>query len=99
MASAPSSMQCVRSLRTGNLAGLQAASADVHLLLAAVDNDGNVLDVRLELTVDGTVRVADGAPSYSVLTADLTDLRHFFDLPWAAQVRPDWHSFLNIPQA
>lgn len=63
-------------LAAGDLAGLQAAGADVGLLLVAVDDDGDTLNVGLERTGDGAVGVADGTTSNRVLTAELTNLRH-----------------------
>ena len=64
------------ALAAGDLAGLQAAGADVGLLLVAVDDDGDTLNVGLERTGDGAVGVADGTTSNRVLTAELTNLRH-----------------------
>ena len=78
-----------KKLAAGNLAGLEAPGADVQLLTLAVDDDGDALDVRLERTADGAVRVANRATSNGVLTADITDLRHDCDLQRARRlVRP-----------
>ena len=63
-------------LGTGDLAGLQAVGADVHLATMTVDDDVHALDVGTELTDGDAVRVANGATSNGVLTADLTNLRH-----------------------
>ena len=63
-------------LGAGNLAGLEARGADVHLLLVAVDDNGDVLDVRTELTVGDAVRVADRTAGDSVLAANGANLRH-----------------------
>lgn len=71
-------VQCeaYRVLGASNLARLQARGADVHLLTVTVDDNADVLDVGLELAVDDAVRVADRTTGDSVLTADLTNLRH-----------------------
>lgn len=66
----------VSLLGAGNLAGLEARGADVHLLLVAVHDDGDVLDVRTELAVGDAVRVADRTTGDGVLAADGANLRH-----------------------
>ena len=68
--------EAYRVLGASNLARLQARGADVHLLTVTVDDNADVLDVGLELAVDDAVRVADRTTGDSVLTADLTNLRH-----------------------
>lgn len=42
-----------------------------------IDHNIHALDVGTELTDGDAVRVANGATSNGVLTADLTNLRHF----------------------
>ena len=66
----------LRLLGTGNLAGLEAVGADVHLATMTVNDNVHTLDVGTELTDGDAVRVADGATSNRVLTADLTNLGH-----------------------
>ena len=68
------------ALAAGDVALLEAARADVHLLRVAVLEDGDALDVGLELAVHGAVGVADGTTSNGVLAADITYLRHNSDL-------------------
>ena len=70
----------------GHVALLEAAGADVHLLGTAVLEDGDTLDVGLELAVHGAVGVADGTTSNGVLAADIAYLRHDSDLHRAAPV-------------
>ena len=64
------------TLGAGHLLGLEAARAHVHLATVAVDDDVHALDVRAELTVGDAVRVADGATSNGVLTADFANFGH-----------------------
>ena len=67
-------------LGAGHLLGLEAAGAHVHLATDAVHDDVHALDVRTELTVGDAVRVADGATSNGVLTADFANFGHFLTL-------------------
>lgn len=69
-----------RILGTSDLAGLKAGSADVHLATVTVDNDIDALDVGAELTDRDAVRVADGATSNGVLTADFANFGHVYTL-------------------
>jgi hypothetical protein len=69
---------------TSDVALLEAAGADVLLDGLAILEDGDALDVGLELADDGAVGVANRATSNSVLTADITYLRHYYDLQRAA---------------
>ena len=64
-------------LGAGNLAGLQAIGAHVHLATVTVDHDVDTLDVGTERAVGDAVRVADRATSNGVLTADLANFGHF----------------------
>ena len=66
-----------RALAADDLAGLHAGSADVHLAGLAVDDDGNLLNVRTEGTIGYAVGVADAATGHGVLTANFTNLGHF----------------------
>ena len=76
-------------LAANQVALLEAPGADVHLLALAVDDDADVLDVGLERAIDGAVGVANRATGNSMLTADITDLRHDCDLQRARRlVRP-----------
>ena len=63
-------------LGASHLAGLEAVGADVHLAAMTVDHAVDALDVGAERTVGDAVRVADGATSNGVLTADLTNFGH-----------------------
>ena len=64
------------ALGTSHLLGLEAAGAYVHLAAVTVDDNVHTLDVRAELTVGDAVRVADGATSNGVLTADFANFGH-----------------------
>ena len=66
------------ALGADEVALLEAAGADVHLLATAVLDDGHALDVGLERASHGAVGVADGTTGDGMLAADITDLRHFF---------------------
>ena len=68
------------SLGAGDLAGLEAGGAHVHLATSAVHDNVDTLDVRTELTDGDAVRVADGATSNGVLTADFANFGHVFTL-------------------
>ena len=74
-----------KNLGTSDLTGLQAGGADVHLAAGAVHNNIDALDVGTELTDGNAVRVADGATSNGVLTADLANFGHGVYPPWAAR--------------
>lgn len=63
-----------------NLARLEAGGANVHLATVTIDDDVDALDVGAELTVGDAVRVADGATSNGVLTADFANFGHFLTL-------------------
>ena len=67
-------------LGASHLSSLQAAGAHVHLATGAVDDNVHALDVRTERTVGDAVRVADGATSNGVLTADFANFGHFLTL-------------------
>ena len=69
-----------QTLGASDLAGLQATGANVDLLLFAINDTGQTLDVRTEFTIGGAVRVADRTPGNSVLSANLTNLRHGLNL-------------------
>lgn len=73
-----STMCC--ALGTSDVALLEAAGADVHLLLVTVNNNSDMLNVRTELTIGYTVRVADRTTSNCMLTADSAYFRHIEDL-------------------
>ena len=66
-----------RALAADDLASLHARSADIHLAGLAVDDDGNLLNVRTEGTIVYAVGVADAATGHGVLTANFTNLGHF----------------------
>ena len=68
------------TLGAGHLLGLEAARAHVHLAAGTVNDDVDALDVRTELTVGDAVRVADGATSNGVLTADFANFGHVVTL-------------------
>ena len=64
-------------LCASDLAGLQAARADVCLAHSAVGLlDGDLLDVRTEGAVAYAMRVADATTSNRCLTADLAYFGH-----------------------
>lgn len=69
-----------KNLGTGDLAGLKAGGADVHLATLAVDDDVDTLDVGTELADGDAVRVADRATSNGVLTADFANFGHVYTL-------------------
>lgn len=73
-----SSLKCYVSsnLGTSDVALLKAGGADIHLLLVAVNNNSDMLNVGTELTIGDTVRVADRTTSNSMLTADCANFRH-----------------------
>lgn len=75
-------------LRTGDLAGLEAGGADVHLLALAIHHAVDALDVGAERTVGHAVGVADGATSNGVLTADFANFGHIQTLlGWSGTIR------------
>ena len=65
-----------KNLGTGDLAGLKAGGADVHLTTLAVDDNVDTLNVGTELADGDAVRVADRATSNGVLTADFANFGH-----------------------
>src|SRR5215207_11148854 len=60
----------------GDLAGLEAACADVRALGLAAQVDANALEVRLEPSLRRHHRVAAAVPERGLLPADCADLRH-----------------------
>ena len=68
-----------KNLGTGDLAGLKAGGADVHLTTLAVDDNVDTLNVGTELADGDAVRVADRATSNGVLTADFANFGHVSD--------------------
>src|SRR5688572_16963145 len=64
-----------------DLAGLEAAGADVHPLRGAVDDRPDPLDVRVPPPVGAHVRMADALPEGRVLAAHLADRCHDALLP------------------
>src|SRR5689334_5513876 len=60
----------------GDLAGLDAAGADVQALRGAVDDGPDLLDVGVPPTLGATVRVADVHPEGRVLPAHLAHSCH-----------------------
>lgn len=71
------------ALAANDVALLEAARANISLLTMTINHNGDALNVGLEGTSHGAVRVANGTTSNSVLTAEITNLRHEYDLPWA----------------
>lgn len=64
-------------LAANDLASLEALGADLHLLTSAVLDNIDALDVRPLNAVGDAVGVADRAGGHRVLSADLTNSRHF----------------------
>src|SRR3954447_6850889 len=63
-------------LRLGDLAGLQAARADIRALRCAVLDDAHLLKVRIEATLGGDHRVRAALPEGGALAAGVTDSSH-----------------------
>ena len=62
----------IRSDRTLDLAGSQAAGADMHSLLSAVDVHSNLLDIGIPDSVGSSMRMADVVAEMSALATDIT---------------------------
>ena len=70
-------MSCeIPKLAASDVALLQAAGADVHLLLMTVYHNRDPLDVGTELAVNRAERVGNGTTGNGMLAADLTNLGH-----------------------
>src|SRR6516164_3081314 len=59
-----------------DLAGLEAARADVGARRLALDQDADALEVRLEAPLRGDHRVAPVVTEAGLLPTDCADLRH-----------------------
>ena len=62
----------IRSDRTLDLAGSEAAGANMHSLLRAVDVHSNLLDVGIPDSVGSSMRMADVITKMSAFAADIT---------------------------
>ena len=65
-----------------DLAGFDAAGADVHALGGLADHGPHTLDVRVPTTVSPPMGVAQGLAEPGFLTADFTDGRHHNTSIW-----------------
>ena len=65
-----------KNLGTGDLAGLKAGGADVHLTTLAVDDNVDTLNVGTEPTVRHAVGMADVTTGNGALTADFANFGH-----------------------
>jgi hypothetical protein len=83
------------SVASLDLAGTQAASADAHLLDAAVDDDVHGLDIRRPAALGLAIGMADQIAGHGSFLADFTELTHSVHLLAKTRTLQYYHKVFN----